>query len=519
MAGVNWGEALAQGIAQGVGEGAQDYFKDQRRERMELRQMDKSFDMFKKQQRYQMGLQGIQAQNEALGSWEQAAKMNVGDLAYQAAVKMAEPLSKDDRAGFIRDTMKNFGGMSKAELLVRAGYSKPDYSQWIDNPEYQDAIPMSRVAGMEDMPDMTQVFKYDPRRWEQEQKKEQEKITDYMRKKQDTFNGIKSMSVVQFGATPSEELTNVIWQQRPGGVGVEMKGADAISYDQNLLTSLINSGQVVQVGTQLKLKGELTDADYKIIGGQPTAAPQQPQGKPGALYTEPTTEKYLGEQEQKEEMKVQRQAASKVEKDQGKTIKSYTSLNDLENSLASLSDDAKAILFGDTSLKGLLSMSKVGQQIAAKQGVKGAEEARKFLALMENISATLKHEQYGSAQTATELKNFADQLGNPSILQNPKTLLDQIKTRKQLIGSALSASVGETGRKAYMAEHPDMEAVLGQVFGGGENGQVSDLSGQPKVVDAQGKDVSANIPEQFWKASPEKQKQFLTKYGLTLGGN
>ncbi|AHK11876.1 hypothetical protein CHOED_016 [Vibrio phage CHOED] len=476
---MSFGEALATGLAQGLGEGVQDYYKDQRREKMEVRQLDRSFDMFKKQSQYSFALEGIGKQNEALGAWEDAAKLDTKTLAFQAATKMSAQFSKEDRPKFLRDSMKNLNGMSKAELLSRAGYNKPDYSQWIDNPEYQDAIPMSRVAGMGELPDASSVFKYDPRQFEEQHKVEGEKVTDYMRKKDDEFSAISSMSVINFGAKTSTELNNLIWKNRPSGVGVVMKGADAISYDKNLLDTLINTGQVVQVGPELKLVGELSDVERATFAPQAPAAPQSTSGSPGALYTEPKTEEYLTNQEEKEALKVQRTESKAVEKNQGKTIKSYTSLDDLQSQLESLSPEAQKILFGDTSLKGMLAMTDVGKQLAAKADVAGAQEARKFLALMENISATLKHEQYGSAQTATELKNFADQLGNPSILQNPKTLLDQIRTRKQLVGSSLSAAVGTTGREAYLKEHPDMAAMLNEVWSSGDSNQTVSDSAAP----------------------------------------
>lgn len=476
---VNFGSAIARGLVKGLGEGYSTHLEEQRREKREARQLDNTFNMFKKQQQYSFGLQQIGKMNESLGTWETAAKMSTGDLAYQVATKMSSQFSKEDRPKFFRDAMKQLNGLSKAELLSRAGYNKPDYSAYIDNPDYQDAIPRGRIAGMADMPDMTETFKYDPRAYAQEQKAQGEKMTDYMRKKNDEFQSINSMGVMQFGKQLSDEVKNFIWKNRPEGMSVEMKGAEAISYDQNLLTSLVNSGQVVPVGSELKFVGELTPDEQTLFGvgeeAQPT--PEEAPVVPTPLYTEPKTEAYLTEQEQKEHTKVQRQEAKNVEKNYGKTIKAYTSLGDLRSQLEALSPEAQSILFGDASLRGLLSLTDVGKQLAAKADVAGAKEARKFLSLMENISATLKHEQYGSAQTKTEMESFADQLGNPGILQNPETLIDQIQTRMDLVGGDLQAAVGQTGAEAYLAEHPDLQEELGGIFG--QIGQVSDTAEAP----------------------------------------
>lgn len=489
---MSFGEALALGVAKGVGEGFQDYYRDQRRERMSDRQMAKSFDMFKKQSQYSYGLQEIGKMNDSLGKWETAAKLDTNDLAFQAATKMASVYGKADRPKVIQGALKNFQGMSKAELLSRAGYNKPDYSNYIDNPDYQDAIPRSRIAGMADMPDMESTFQYDPRNYADLQKVQSEKMTDYMRKKADELSAIGSMSVVSFGAKPSEELSTMIWKNRPEGVNVAMKGAEAVSYDQNLLDSLITSGQAVKIGSQIKLRGELTEKDKTLLG-IPDVTQQAPTGDVATLYTEPTTKQYVEDKEDKAVQKQQRSMASKVEKDQGQSIKSYTALQDLGDQLQTLSPEAKEILFGGVSLKGALSLTDIGRKIAAKADVEGAQEARKFLSLMENISATLKHEQYGSAQTATELKNFADQLGNPGILQNPETLMDQIGTRKELLGGDLSATIGLEGREAYLAQHPEMAERLGEVFGGEQIGQVSDLG--ESTEEPQGQFSSQGITE------------------------
>ena len=167
----------------------------------------------------------------------------------------------------------------------------------------------------------------------------------------------------------------------------------------------------------------------------------------------------------------------------------------------------------------MLSVSDASKRIAAKKGVKGAQEALKFLSLMENVSAALKHDQYGSAQTATELKTFASQLGNPSILQNPKTLLDQIHTRESLVQSDIDSAIGLDAREAYIAQHPEAAGIFGKSEEDTKQTVSDSSTAQYQVLDAQGNDVTQNIPPQYWKASPQKQQEFLNKYGLSTRGH
>lgn len=474
---MSMGEAIALGIAKGVGEGYTDYYKDQRRERMSDRQMQKSFDTFKKQSQYSYGLQEIGKQTDALGKWETAATMSTNDLAFQVASKIGSNYSKEDRPKVIQNTLKQLQGMTKAELLSRAGYNKPDYSQWIDNPDYQDAIPRSRIAGMADMPDMETTFKYDPRNYADFQKEQGEKVTDYMRKKTDELAAISSMSVVGFGAKPSTELATMIWKNRPEGTAVAMKGAEAVSYDQNLLNSLITNGQAVKVGSQIKLRGELTEKDKELLG-IPEVTPVEAPADTSTLYTEPTTKQFVEDKEAKAVEKQQRTMTRDIEKKSGKTVKSYRDLEALGGELENLDDETKAALFGALSTEGLIGATDFGRKLAAKFGNEAAQKARAFLSRMTNVSAALKHEQYGSAQTLTELKTFADQLGDPSLLQNPDTLAEQIKTRLELIGNDLDATVGLEGREAYLTQHPEIaESSLGARWGAKEDTKqtVSDL--------------------------------------------
>lgn len=458
-------EALATGLAQGLGEGFQQHFADQRREKFELKRMDKSFDMFKKQQIYSFGLQEIGKQNEALGAWEDAAKLSVNDLAFQAATKVAEPFSKGDRPQIVRDTLKNFQGMSKAELLSRAGYNKPDYSAYIDNPDYQDAIPQARIAGMADMPTMSETFQYDPRTLEKALTQAGEKMTDFDKKvkmgKQLIANRVQSVT----GYRLSEDVIADLYGDG-SQLQTETKGALNIDPALTRFDQLKNK-VYFPVGGEIKLRSEMDKDDWAQwqaeqtgqVGPQPTEEEEMdipaPIGAGSATYETPETAEYLAKEEEKAQMKAQQAAAKRVGEKHGKLIASYGALDELEQATQGLSDGAKQYLFGAANWKGAGAISDRVTQLAAKAGDPDAQEAAAYLSLVTNITARIKHDQYGSAQTATELKDFASQLGRPGIFQNPDTLMAQLKARKASVGRDVKSSIGQSDRDAYLAEHKD----------------------------------------------------------------
>lgn len=510
-----FGDALAMGIVKGIGTGYSQHIQDQRRERMENRRMDKSFDMFKKQKQYSFGLEAIGKENESLGAWEEAAKLGVNDLAFKAATKMAGSFSKEDRPKIIRDSMKNFNGMSKAELLSRAGYNKPDYSQWIDNPDYQDAIPQSRIAGMKEMPGASDVFKYDPRAYEQEQAKVAEKLTDYQRKKKDEFNSINTMGVVSFGAGLSDDVKNYIWKNRPEGVTAQLKGSEVVSYDQNLLTSLVNEGQVVKVGNTMKFVGALEDREKEMLGiGAPTA-PQEPTDvKP--LYSEPETQQYLSEKEQKEATAKMDSAIKSMGKDlgtgKGTPLTTHTELTDAKKALETMNEDALSYMFSAG-----FSLDTV-RDISAKFGNEEAQKAKDLISKMSSSVNAIRHELFGSALTEGEAEAFKKQFADVGVFNSKENLSTQLQ---HLIDKAEMGTVEKMAgytpeqRAAFLERNPQYAGVMRRVV---ETDDTQDPERKQTVSDSSGKDVSASIPQEFWNASPEKQQQFLKQYGLTLGG-
>lgn len=472
---VNFGSAIARGLVKGLGEGYSKHLEDQRRERLDAKRLNDTFNMFQKQIKFRMGMEDIQKQNEALGKWEEVAKLSPQEIVQRGLLKASEVFSPQDRPKFVRDGAKQLDGMEKSALMVHFGYVKPDYSQYVDKPEYQDAIPRKRLAGIADMPDMESTFKYDPRTYAEEQKKKGEKMTDYMRKKEDEFKAINSIGVMNFGKTLSDEVKNFIWKNRPEGVSVEMKGSEAVSYDQNLLTSLVNNGQVVPVGSELKFVGELTEDEQQLfgMGAAPQEAPQEAEA-PAPLYTEPKTQEFIQKQEAEKVDKAVKQMSKDLGTGKGTPLTTYTELNDAMSELDTMSDDALDYLFtvgwsNDTV-----------RDLRAKFGDEDAQKAKNLISKMSGTVNSLRHELFGSALTEGEAKAWKQQFADIGVFNNKenlKTQLGHLIEKAQLGVAEKMAGYTPEQRQAFLERNPSYAGVMSKVELG-ENGQVSDSAAQ-----------------------------------------
>jgi hypothetical protein len=408
-------------------------------------------------------LKGIEAEKAKTAEWERVVKLPTVELAYALADQLTSGVDKKGKDEAMRKALKRLAGKTKVELLDIGGYTLGDYSEYVDDPLYKDAIPKHTVKGISDQ-DAASTFEYNVER--DAETIAREKQTVYEQKKADVYQSITTMTKMKYSAIPDDNVKNLLWQGRPQGEGVVLQGAEAVSYDQTYLSNLIASGEVVQVGNKLRTAADIAEEDAIRAAREgftktATTTPQSTSGSVGSLYVEPKGQEIIDTKKEKEEKALRTKAVQRVEDKRGLAIKSYSVLGKLSNLVDGLSPDAKEILFGAKSMKGLLAMSSTAQQIAAKNDVKGAKEAREFLALMENISAELKHEQYGSAQTISELKTFANQLGNPSVFQNPDTLKAQIDTRKLLVKAGLEAYVGAEDRAYYLEAHPEAAELFG----------------------------------------------------------
>lgn len=518
---VDYGAAFAQGLAQGVGEGIQDYYKDQRRERADNRRMAKSFDMYRKNAQLSFGLQEVAKKNAQLDEWEKAAKLSADDLAFQVANKVAEPYSKEDRPQVFRDTYKNLNNMPHPELMVRAGYVRPDYSDYIDNPDYQDVIPTSRIAGISELPNAAQVFKYDQRKYESTIKKAGDKLTDYDKKVATAKQGLRSMTPAAFnGAILSEKGADVLYSLLgSSGFDVQQQGGD-----------IANSAIPILNGQLMSPDGSLVLHGNTIIPreGLPEETEITPLVEPASPIVGTDTAKtaYLAEQEEKEDKKVRYQAAQHISDKYGNDFASYETLQELRDSAEAVKDNP--YLYGDVSWKGLGTVSKTVIQAAAKAGDAEAKEALAFLSKFENISAALKHEQFGSAQTNTELASFDRQLKEPGLLQNNDTLITQINERMKGIGAGIRGKVGVQDRQYYMDEHPDASYAQG-IFGTKEPSEalegtketVSDSSEAQEKPTMEG--VVAHVDSLIASGKLDASQRssaishLTSKFGLTMG--
>lgn len=474
------GSAFAQGLLKGVGDAGQKYFEDQRRERMDTRKMSQAFDMFTKQTdystaaqaekekgiaMYKAGMEGIGTMNTQRTEWERVSKMGIKDIVYENALEASKTFEAKDRPAFIRDYMKRKNGINKTVAMNDRGLTLPDYSRYAGKEEYKDAIPQAFLAGDPSMPDADALYKFDPEAgFMKELEVQSEKLTDAQRQRTYDLQTIGDATLLNFQAEPSDRLKSYILGKRGKEGDTMLKGADVISMDNTRIASMIASKQIHRIHGELKFESELDDEERELLGLPTQPSPDTESMYSGKEFTEPNTEAYLEEQKAKATRKEELSMAKQVGDKHGKLLSSYGALEELTDATQTLSEGAKGYLYGEASWKGLGAVSDKVTQLAAKTGDADAQEAAAYLALVTNITARIKHDQYGSAQTLTELTDFASQLGRPGLFQNPDTLLDQIAARKESVGRDIRSSIGDEQRTAYLNQHKDTP-YLSAAFG------------------------------------------------------
>lgn len=529
------GSAFAQGLLMGAGDAGQKYFEDMRRERFDNRKLEKTFQMFKKQTDYSTAVQSekekgvamykanltdITTKNTQREEWERVSKMDVGDIVYENALKASEKFAKADRPAFVRDYMKRRSGIDKVTAMNDRGLTLPDYSQYKGKDEYKDAIPTAYLAGVPELPDADSLFTFDPEAGYLKELGEQaEKLTDAQRERKYNLQTIKDATLLNFQAEPSDRLAAYILGKRGKEGDTVLKGADVISMDNTRIASMIKSRQAFTVGGELKLKSELNDEERELLGlpTQPSPDTQPTPTYSGKEFTEPTTEAYLTEQKEMKARKEELKMAKDVGDKYGKLIGSYGALEELQQATMNLSEGAKAYLYGEASWKGLGAVTDKVTQLAAKTGDKAAQEAAAYLSLVTNITARIKHDQYGSAQTKTELTDFASQLGRPGLFQNPDTLMDQIEARKGSVGRDIRSSVGDEARTAYLNQHKDTP-YLSAAFGVQEEGETKPtMSDSAAPNEAKIRQDATAFAEELIKAGEydESERQGLIDHFVT----
>lgn len=492
---VDFGTALAQGLTQGLGQAGQQYVGDMRRARINQQQMDDTLNNFKKQSVYSARLQEVQQQNVTTDRWRMQAAKSTGDIVREGAFAASKGLSPLDKPMFIRDYMKRNNGITKADALVQQGYVMADYSSFADDPTLMEAIPKANLVGS-DSPDssMSEIYKYNPMEMQEIQQAKDKKVTAYTQKRDDDLQTINSVSAINNGARLSDAAAKTVWKMAGGAEG-KMVGNQLTNVSTGLVQKWLASDVLVNTGTVIKLRSEVSaEDDASNVGtGQWDPSMGGATDDQGAVAgrdlgptdtTKPMISSQVFEDPTKTEMDDAKDA-QRVNKEvidlgtkSDKAVHSFDSMNGLAKSLGGLSQDAKTILFGGDSWRGALSLSDTAQKLAAKAGVKGAKEARAFLAQLESVVSVIKHDKYGSAQSNTEMANWAKELGNPSILQNPETLLQQIQEHSKMAVTGIDSMIsnyGDDTRAEYIKRHPKLAEHM-EKSSGGQNGQVSDLT-------------------------------------------
>lgn len=452
-------DALAQGILKGVGTGVQQHYLDQQRKRQEDRKLQKSFDMYKKQTQYSYAMEGISKQNEALGAWESAAKLSVDDLAYQAATKMSANFSKEDRPKFFRDAMKRLNGMSKVELLSRAGYNKPDYSQWANNPEYADAIPQSRIAGMADSQGMSDVFKYvppqttdtgtkteDKKQWQVEMEGRHNAYSQSLLGNsyliQQGIEGIDPSVLNLVDASLQFGKQDPIYVDSETGIEVNRIDDEVIRGLQNGKFAIVGGTVMPMRKAQGFLELENEFQQEAVAAEQPTETPMegevpltdavgQTEGLP--MDTPPLTsqEQVRQQKQQVKEQKRFRREATEI----GKTV-AKESVTEVVDSIDRAEADLQALK--PEQLQYIYQALNVADGVVPdamramqKEGDPNAREAFKAMqSLMNVLNVTLK-DRSGAAVTEPEAQRFFRELGAASALGSLEETLKGLGNLRQ----------------------------------------------------------------------------------------
>lgn len=427
---MSFGEALAQGLTLGFGQGANQYIADMRRQKADERKVTATFDMFKKQQAYAGRLKAVQAMNVTADQWRTQASKDTNTIAYELATKMSEPFSKEDRPKFFRDSMKQLSGLSKSDLLARGGYVMPDYSQFVDDPSLMEAIPQMTLIG-DDGPDATmqEVFKFDPKAYQEAQKEQAQKLTDYDKKIQEQKTAMNDMVAMSLpGAVGvSDRLNTQVLAKLGGRNPINDQGQDLRAIYTN---AMLQSGQALI---------DPADGLLKLADESDTFMEEGPQ--PGIdVEADPERQAFLQQQQaEKEQVKTEKVEAEERKRmdadskaigqalDKNKPMPVLNSIRDAEESLNALDDEALSYLFGAKSLGG-----DTFRDIASKYGEEAATNARDVVRKLAQIKNIILKERSGAAVTEPEMQRFVEELDQPGLRKSREAILSGLSNLTRL---------------------------------------------------------------------------------------
>lgn len=514
---MGFGEAIAQGITMGLGQGANQYFTDMRREKMDARKLARKFDNFKKESDYsaaisaeqtkrkqeyestqleeqrkylkeqtqeerkyqtgrfkqeqatrfnyakktakfQMGYEDISTKTAQLTAYEKAVKMPLKELVYQNATKASLNFPKSDRERFIRDYMSRNNGIDRVKALDMAGLTLPDYSQYVNNPDFADAIPKARIAGLQDFPGMDDVFAYEPpqepeeveagamegERWQVEQTQRRQAYTQSI-----TSDGY----LIQQGVTEVDPMVlNTIDSSLQFGKQDAMYVDNATGIEVNRVNDVVNRG--LQNGTMAIVDGTVMPAtkaqkiqELQAEYESSMEMPMETEGAPMEMPMEPeevpmeapltTQEKVRQEKLIQEQTKRYRTEATEIgSKLANENITGVVdAIGTAEADLKGLDADSMSYVY--SALNAVDGKVPDAMKALAKMNDPKAKEAYMAMqSLMGVLNVELK-DRSGAAVTESEAIRFYKELGQASAMGSlEETLRGLSNLRQQKLSKA-----------------------------------------------------------------------------------
>lgn len=493
------GTAIAQGIVQGLGTGTQQYFNDQRRERMDARKLARTFDTYKKQadysaaitaeqtkakqayeketlteQReyqektaetaatrqltgqkklfaYEAGYKDIQAKSGQISKFEQMAKLSTRDIVYQNAMKASQNFPKADRAQFIRDFMKRNNGVTKAAALEQGGYTLPDYSQYVNNPDFAEAIPTARIAGLKDAPGMQDMFAYEPPSTTEEEpsdmKQWQAEAQNRKGSYKDTIINTQALGVTDVDPQVLNQLDSQLQFGKQDAVYVDSATGTEVSRPNDYVIRGIQEGRLAVVDGQLTtaVKAQQIQALEQEMQGTPMV-PEGGEGMPTEAPVEAPTELPMTtaetvrlEKKQQEDTKRYRTQAKGIgDKLAKENITGVVEAIDTARSdLQGLDDEALAYVY--SALNEVQGNPRLAiDAIRKSKDPKAREAAMALQSLMGVLNVELK-DRSGAAVTEQEAQRFFAELGRASAVGS---LEETLKGLDNLTNQKLSKAEG-----------------------------------------------------------------------------
>lgn len=429
---------------------------------------------FKAQSIFTQNMENIRQQGLNQAQWETDAKKTPAQLAQELADQYARNFSKDQYGAAFQQAMSNLNGKTKVELLNQKGSVKADYTQWMNDPTYSDAIPKATgLGGTEVNPDET--FQYVA---PEQASAELQTLTEGDKKRKQTASTIGTTFEIQAGAPLDPAVASYVAGFFPDGLELQGSGANLENQASMILNNLITNGEISKTANGWVFTKDLVayeatqaaQAEQDRVGEGTVLAPQgisevAEASSPDATqapevladdFSLRTTEAVSPSKEaffeKEREAKVKANVKS-MNKDFNKTatLQTHKTLGELKDKVQTLSPAAQSFLYGAGSL------SETLRSLRAKKGNEGAQEALAFLSELESFAGKVRHEQFGSAQTEGEMRSWYKQLSDPSVLQNPETLLAQLAAKEELMGKdvkAISGGYDDVTKREWIKNNP-----------------------------------------------------------------